>query len=395
MRAKFKRETYSLFMFLGHLCCDINSGALPAVLPFLMVNKGITYAQAAGLTFALSSLGSVIQPLFGIMSDKQTRPWMMSIGIFLAGCGISILGWLDSYWMMFLAVALTGVGSALFHPDGGRMANFVAGEHKGRGISNFSVGGNFGGIIGPALVLLGINLAGMKGTIILAVPSFAMAAFLFTQNRCLSSFANEGKQTTATANKAGQKDDWIGFFKLTGVVFLRSILVTGITTFIPLFWLNVLMQSENVSSMTTSIIAFTGAAATLIGGRLGDRIGFNRVIHIGLALTGPCLAVIVLSDSVLLSTIMLIPMTMVLYISFSPAVAMGQNLIPNHIGLASGMTMGLASSFGGVVSPLLGTLGDNVGLTPVLWILVVTAVLAGAMSFLVPNAPPQPNKMKV
>jgi len=388
MATKFKRETYGWLMSLGHLCCDINSGALPAVLPFLMVNQGITYTQAAGLTFALSSIGSVVQPLFGAMADKHSRPWMMSLGIFLAGCGISLLGWLDNYWMMFIAVALTGVGSALFHPDGGRMANYVAGERKGRGISNFTVGGNLGGAFGPALVLLGINLVGMKGTVILAAPSFAMAAFLMTQNSTLTEFARQGKKETAAAIKAGQKDDWPGFFKLTGVVFLRSTLSTGMTTFIPLFWLNVLMQSENASSMTTTIIAIAGAAATLIGGRLADRIGFNRIIRIGLAFTGPCLAVIVLSKSVVLSTVMLVPATMALFLAFSPSVALGQKLVPNHVGLASGITMGLASSFGGVVCPMLGKLGDNLGqLQPVLWILVGVGVLACAMSFIVPEPP--------
>ena len=70
-----------------------------------------------------------------------------------AGCGVSLLGFLNSYWAMFLAVMLTGIGSALFHPDGGRMANYVAGEKKGRGLSNFSVGGNLGGAVGPMLAV--------------------------------------------------------------------------------------------------------------------------------------------------------------------------------------------------------------------------------------------------
>ncbi|MFT8029343.1 MFS transporter, partial [Salmonella enterica subsp. enterica serovar Enteritidis] len=86
---------------LGHLFCDINSGALPAILPFLMVEKGITYSAAAGLTFALSGIGSIIQPLFGSMADKHSRPWMMSVGILMAGCGVSMLGFLNSYWAMF------------------------------------------------------------------------------------------------------------------------------------------------------------------------------------------------------------------------------------------------------------------------------------------------------
>ncbi len=384
---KIKRESYGIIMMLGHLCCDINGGALPAILPFLMVQKGISYSAAAGLTFALSSIGSVIQPVFGSMADKHSRPWMMSIGILMAGCGVSVLGFLDSYWAMFAAVALTGIGSALFHPDGGRMANYVAGEKKGRGISNFSVGGNLGGAVGPMLVVFGITTFGMHGTAILAIPSFLMGGLLLLQSRELAAFAQEGSRATAAAMAAGQKDDWRSFFKLTGVVFLRSTLSMGITTFIPLFWLNILMQSESLSGTTTTIIAVAGALSTLIGGRLADRFGFNRVIRTGLVFVIPCMAIVTLSRSVALSTFMLVPLAMMLNLAFSPSVALGQKLVPNHIGLASGITMGLASSFGGVVSPLLGKVGDSRGLPVVLWILVGTAVLACAGSFFVPDAP--------
>ena len=385
---KLKRESYGIVMMLGHLCADISGGALPAILPFLVAQKGISLASAAGLTFALSSIGSVIQPVFGSMADKHSRPWMMCLGIFMSGCGISMLGFLDSYWAMFAAVAFTGIGSALFHPDGGRMANYVAGERKGRGISNFSVGGNLGGAIGPMLVVFGITTFGLRGTAILAVPSVLMGGFLLMQSRELAAFAQEGSNATKVAMQAGQKDDWRSFFKLTGVVFLRSTISTGMTTFIPLFWLNVLMQSESVSSTTTTIISIAGSVSTLIGGRLADRYGFNRVIRTGLVCVIPCMIVVILSRSVILSTIMLVPMAMTLYLAFSPSVALGQKLVPNHIGLASGITMGLASSFGGVVSPVLGRIGDSTGLPVVLWILVGTAVLACVGSFFVPDAPP-------
>lgn len=385
---KLKRSAYSYIMMLGHLCADLSGGALPAILPYLIATRGISYASAAGLTFALSSIGSLIQPIFGSMADKTTRPWLMSLGIFMSGCGISMLGFIDNYWLMFVAVAFTGIGSSLFHPDGGRMANYVAGEAKGKGISNFSVGGNMGGALGPMLVVFGITQFGMKGTAILAVPSFLMALFMVTQHGRFAEFAAEGNRATSTAIAAGQKDDWKAFGKLTGVVFLRSTITMGMSTFLPLFWLSVLMQSEERSGTVTTIIAIAGSIATLIGGRLADRFGFNRVIRTGLTCLPACLVAITCSRSVGLSTFLLVPAAMFLNLAFSPSVALGQKFVPNHLGLASGITMGLASSVGGVVSPLLGTVGDNYGLPTVLWILVGLSVAACIASYFVPDAPP-------
>lgn len=385
---KFKKGAYSYIIMLGHLCADISGGALPAILPFLITEKNISIASAAGLTFALSSIGSVIQPLFGSMADKTSRPWLMSLGIFMSGCGISMLGFLDNYWAMFAAVAFTGIGSSLFHPDGGRMANYVSGEAKGKGISNFSVGGNMGAALGPMLAVFGITMFGMKGTAILAIPSFLMAIFMVTQHPQFAKFASEGNKATAAAIAAGQKDDWKSFVKLTGVVFLRSTIGMGMSTFIPLFWLKILLQSESRSGSVTTVLALSGAVATLIGGRLADRFGFNKVIRTGLTMLIPCLAVVTMSRSVVLSTIMLVPTAMSLNLAFSPSVALGQKFVPNHLGLASGITMGLASSFGGVMSPLLGKVGDSAGLSTVLTILIGLAALACVASYFVPDAPP-------
>ena len=386
---KFKKSVYSYIMMLGHLCADLGGGALPAILPFLIAQKGITYTQAAGLTFALSSIGSAIQPVFGSMADKTSRPWLMSLGIFMAGCGISSLGFLDNYCAMFVAVAFTGIGAALFHPDGGRMANYVSGEKKGKGISLFSVGGNMGGAIGPVLAVWGITMVGgLKGAAILAVPAFAMAAFMVTQHGNLAEFAAEGSKKTKAAIAAGQKDDWKSFGKLTIVVFLRSTLQTGMTTFIPMLFMSVLMQSEAKSGSVTTIISLSGAVATLIGGNLADKYGFNKTIRTGLVLVIPCLIAVTMSRSVALSTLLLIPTAMFLNFAFSPSVALGQKFVPNHLGLASGITMGLASSFGGVVSPMLGKVADNVGIPVVMWILVAVACVACVASFFVPDAPP-------
>lgn len=387
---KLKKSVYSYVMMVGHLCADLSGGALPAILPFLIAQKGISYTEAAGLTFALSSIGSAVQPLFGSMADKTSRPWLMSLGIFMAGCGVSMLGFLDNYWLMFIAVAFTGIGSALFHPDGGRMANYVSGEKKGRGISLFSVGGNMGGAVGPMLAVFGITLLGgdLRGAAILAIPSFTMAAFMVTQHGRMAEFAAEGMKKTKAAIAAGQKDDWNSFLKLTIVVFLRSTISVGMTTFIPLFWMNILMQSEELAGSVPTILSLSGAIATLIGGNLADRYGFNKTIRTGLTLAIPCLLAVTLSRSVALSTLLLIPTSMFLNFAFSPSVALGQKFVPNHIGLASGITMGLATSFGGVVSPMLGRVADTAGLPVVMWILVILTAVACVASYSVPDAPP-------
>ena len=163
--------------------------------------------------------------------------------------------------------------------------------------------------------------------------------------------------------------------------------MSGMSAFIPLFWLSVLMQSEEVSGLTTSVIAISGAVATFVGGRLADRIGFKKVIRAGLIVLVPCLAIIAYTRSLAVSFFMLIPAAIALNMAYSPSVVLGQKLVPNHIGFASGITMGLASSFGGVISPLLGKVGDLYGVDVVLWIMVLISLLTCISTVILPEDP--------
>ena len=152
-----------LLLSLGHLSCDVNGGALPAVLPFLRASYGLSYQATGGLMFAYSCLSSIIQPLFGWLSDRFSKPWFIPLGVLLAGCGLAAVGFMSDYWAIFAAIAVSGVGAALFHPEGARYANKVSGQSKGVGLSIFSIGGNSGFVLGPLLVTGCVGYFGMSG----------------------------------------------------------------------------------------------------------------------------------------------------------------------------------------------------------------------------------------
>ena len=163
---------------LGHLSCDVNGGALPAVLPFLRTHYGLSYQATGGLMFAYSCLSSIIQPLFGLMADRLSKPWLIPLGVFLAGIGLTAVGFMSSYWAIFAAIGVSGVGAALFHPEGARFANKVSGDSKGTGMSIFSIGGNAGFVVGPLLATFFLTMFGMPGMVIFGLLGTVMASIL-------------------------------------------------------------------------------------------------------------------------------------------------------------------------------------------------------------------------
>ena len=385
---QLKKEHYSYIMMLGHLCADMSLFALSAAMPFLVVQKGMTMTATAGLGFIMSICQAITQPILGAMADKKNRPWLMALGVCMSGLGIGLIGFMDSYWAMIIAVSISSIGGAIFHPDGGRIANYVSGASKGKGVSNFSFGGNLAGFVGPVLMVFGISQFGMKGSAILLLPTIPMALWLFTLSNRFNQFVTEGQQEIINATSQNLKsDDWNGFWRLTGVTVLRSAIMVCMNGFIPMFWLYILMQSEEVSGLITTVIALSGAIATFIGGRIADKLGFRKMIRVGLFTLVPCMFILAWTRSVLISLIVLIPASIALNLAYSPSVVLGQKLLPNHIGFASGVTMGLASSIGGLFSPLLGRVADTQGVDVVMWIIVAICVVSAISSIILPEDP--------
>ena len=64
---------YITLLTAGHFFTDINQGALPAILPFLVLDQGMSYTAAAGLVFAANAASAVIQPLFGFWADRLSK----------------------------------------------------------------------------------------------------------------------------------------------------------------------------------------------------------------------------------------------------------------------------------------------------------------------------------
>src|SRR5215471_18816102 len=76
----------------AHLSDDINQGVVPAMLPFFIAANHLSYTAAAGLILAQTLSASVAQPLFGSLADRRPSPWLIPVGLSLAGIGVALTG---------------------------------------------------------------------------------------------------------------------------------------------------------------------------------------------------------------------------------------------------------------------------------------------------------------
>ena len=368
----------------GHLFTDINQGAMPALLPFLVAEYHFSYQQAAGLVFAATVLSSVMQPLLGQYADRAPAAWLMPCGILLAGLALALVGVARDYWLMAAVLMFSGLGVAAFHPEAARSMNAAAGPRKATSMSVFSIGGSTGFALGP-LLATGLMLAyGVRGSLLLAVPAAAMAIVLFSQLRRLPALPLSARRHSSEA-LAGPRDNWSPFSRLMGAIVLRSIIFFGLNTFISLYWINVLGQSKAAGGAILTLWLIFGLLGAVVGGRLCDRYSARRFgLWTSIAML-PVLLVFVAVRQLIPATILLAILGMLYAAPSAGLLVLGQELLPNHIGVASGVTIGLSASVGGATAPLLGWLADHYGIPAALACLAVLPVLIGVLLWTLPR----------
>ena len=369
---------------LGHLSCDLNSHALPALLPFLAAAHNFDYQTCGFLAFAYSVVASLVQPGLGILADKMSRGWFIPIGILLAGSGIGALGFLSSEYSMFAFLVLGGIGAAMFHPEAARYANIVSGDHKGVGLSIFSVGGNGGMLMGPVLVILAVGgmpdipSFGLHGTAVFFLLAAVMATLLFWR---IQSWDMTAAKPSASRDQSSAVNDWQAFGILSGCLLTRTGLSVAFTTYLPLYWKGVFHQSDFIGTLMLILFSVFGVISNLSGGAAADRWGFRRVIRWTSILTLPLLAVFPFIGNPWLAGALLAPLAVGLFAPFSSLVVLGQRYLARNIGFASGITLGVAVSVGGMFAPVLGWAADAWGgLAPAMHLLTPLAVIGAVCS---------------
>ena len=174
---KMNKKALSL-LSLGHMVTDISQGALPVLLPFIKEALQISYTKSGLILLFANFTSSIIQPAFGHLADRYSQGWFLPGGIFLASIALSLTGFAWSYEVLLLLVVLSGMGVAIFHPEGYRTAHFFTGQKKATGMAIFSVGGNLGFSLGPIMVTYLVTYCGLKGTGFFSIPG-VVTVFLF------------------------------------------------------------------------------------------------------------------------------------------------------------------------------------------------------------------------
>lgn len=363
-----------------HCINDFGQGSLAALIPFFIANFGLNYYQSASIIFCNTVVASVAQPILGYVADRWRVPWFIPVGFTVTLVSISAIALATSYEMILALSLIAGIGAALFHPEAALLVNRTQSNELGNAMGRFAVGGSAGFALGP-LLAGGVYVFGAQFLWLftaIALIGVLLYVYAFTGSAA-TDVVGESKSSAKSTNTGA--NDWVSFGKLFFVIASRSILFSVLSIFIPILYITVINGEASASSLALTMYFAMGAVLTYMGGALSDKLGFLKTVRLGNLIFLPSVLVFIFVPNIWGFFGAMIPMAFGVFSQYGPITVLGQKYLAKNAGFASGITLGLGITLGGLVAPYVGHIADIYDVQTALMTLIPVDAIGLLMSF--------------
>jgi len=362
-----------------HCINDFGQGSLAALIPFFIANFGLNYYQSASIIFCNTIVASVAQPILGYVADRWRVPWFIPVGFSITLVSISAIALATSYEMILALSLIAGLGAALFHPEAALLVNRMQSNELGNAMGRFAVGGSAGFALGPLLAGGVYVFGGQFLWLFTAIALIGVLLYVYAfTGSAATDVIGESKSSAKSTNTGA--NDWVSFGKLFFVIASRSILFSVLSIFIPILYITVINGEASASSLALTMYFAMGAVLTYMGGALSDKLGFLKTVRLGNLIFLPSVLVFIFVPNIWGFFGAMIPMAFGVFSQYGPITVLGQKYLAKNAGFASGITLGLGITLGGLVAPYIGHLADIYDVQTALMTLIPVGLMGLLMS---------------
>ena len=363
-----------------HCINDFGQGSLAALIPFFIANFGLNYYQSATIIFCNTVVASIAQPALGYVADRWRVPWFIPVGFSITLVSISAIALATSYEMILALSLIAGIGAALFHPEAALLVNRTQSNELGNAMGRFAVGGSAGFALGPLLAGGVYVFGGQFLWLFTAIALIGVLLYVYAFTGSTDADAVGERKSSAKSTNTGP-NDWVSFGKLFFVIASRSILFSVLSIFIPILYITVINGEASASSLALTMYFAMGAVLTYMGGALSDKLGFLQTVRLGNLIFLPSVLVFIFVPNIWGFFGAMIPMAFGVFSQYGPITVLGQKYLAKNAGFASGITLGLGITLGGLVAPYVGHIADIYDVQTALMTLIPVGAVGLLMSF--------------
>lgn len=384
-------ENLTRFRVLGaisfsHFINDMLQSLLLAIYPILKGGFNLSFAQIGLVTFTYQVTASLLQPIIGSYTDKHPKPYSLVFGMTSTMTGIILLAFAQNYMMLLVAALFMGTGSSIFHPESSRVARLASGGKHGLAQSIFQVGGNVGSATGPLLAAIFIVPHGQNSTAWFALAALTGIIVLWKIGgwyKDQQRISAAKPKPLALPNALNQRQVMIAMTVLMFLVFSKYFYLTSLTSYYTFYLMDKFHLSIQSAQVYLFIFLGAVAAGTILGGPIGDRIGRKQVIWVSILGIAPFTLALPYVD-LMWTSILSVIIGFTLASAFPAIIVFAQEVMPNKVGMVSGLFFGFAFGMGGIGAAVLGKFADMYGIGYV-YHLCAFLPLLGLLAIFLPN----------
>ena len=375
-------------ILLGHLIVDTYSSIVAPLIGVIENEFEMRSEWAAILLGVGSVVSGLSQPVFAWISDKTGSRIYGAAGIILAGLGIGLIGYSANVQMVFLMFSIGMVGVGMFHPIATARIGAIAGDQRGFALSLFFVFGMagffFGSLFGPNLFAYTKTLTSLW---YLIFPGLFIAVFL---QRTINSPTGEDTFAQAGQNHKLNEYDWLSiamlylsavfrFFVNMALIYLLVRWVENHTAL-----MNPELSKKEVATLsaptagTANAVMFVGQG---VGGLIAGALIRHRHEKLPLILTPLLFAPFVFLIAKCNPNFYGFACCFFAGIGFAAmtpiTISVGQQLMPGHTRVASGLMLGGAWIFAALGPSVAEYNLKQFGLTTAFMVTAIALTLAG------------------
>ncbi|MET3113562.1 FSR family fosmidomycin resistance protein-like MFS transporter [Pedobacter sp. CG_S7] len=379
----------------SHLLNDTIQSLIPAIYPVIKHTFSLSFSQIGLITLVFQLSSSLLQPFVGLYTDKKPQPYSLALGMSFTLTGLVLLSLSANYHMMLLSVALVGLGSSIFHPEASRIAHSASGGKRGLAQSIFQLGGNAGSSLGPLLAAWIIVPYGQFSVIwfsTIALLAIIILTFVGNWYKGMVGVIKKNSHSITAISPFSKRKVVFSVSILLVLIFSKYFYMASLTSYFTFYMIDKFHVSVQSSQFYLFVFLFSVAAGTLIGGPVGDRFGRKYVIWFSILGTAP-FALLLPHANLFWTTVLIVPIGVILASAFSAILVYAQELIPGKVGLVAGLFFGFAFGMGGIGSAIMGKLADETSISHVFF-LCSFLPLIGLLTGLLPNIEGDRKKIK-
>ncbi|MGE4587046.1 MAG: MFS transporter [Mangrovibacterium sp.] len=373
---------------LAHCLNDLLQSVITAAYPLFKEDLALSFAQIGLITLVYQLSASVFQPLVGLFFDKRPVSWSLPVGMSFTLAGIVFLAYASGLHTLLLSVFLIGLGSSVFHPEASRLTSLASGGKRGLAQSLFQVGGNFGGSLGPLLVALLVAPYGRRHLALFAIVALLSILAMIPIGRWYNNFLDrQGREKQYQEGHLKMplslKMTVFSIAILMLLIFSKFIYMESLKSYYTFYLIHKFGVSIKASQLFLFVFLLGTAIGTMAGGPLGDRFGRKYVIWFSILGTAP-FSLLMPYAGLGWTVVLSFGAGLILSSAFPAILVYAQELLPQKLGLTSGLFFGFAFGVAGIASAILGNMADRFGIEAVYQVCAWMPLL-GLVAWLLPN----------